>query len=147
MDKVTWIVLVALAGSLLPLQAGLNARMGHAIHNPFYASLISFTGGVVALIIFILITRQPIAWADLKSAPKITWISGVFGAFYVAVSVLAFPRLGPALTFGLIVAGQLLVSIALDHFNILVAAPHPINWHRVAGALLIVAGVVIIRKF
>jgi len=147
MDKIIWIVLVAVAGSLLPLQAGLNTRMGQAIHNPIYASLISFIGGAIALIIFILVTRQSIAWADLKSAPRITWISGALGAFYVTVSIFAFPRLGPALTFGLIVAGQLLVSIALDHFNILVAAPHPINWYRVAGALLIVAGVVIIRRF
>jgi len=147
MDKLPWIIGVFVAGSLLPIQAGLNTRMGQAIHSPVWASLISFAVGLMAMIAYVAITRQPLHAQSLKDIPTYTWVAGALGAIYVTTVVLAFPRLGPALTFGLIVAGQLIISVALDHFNILVHAQHSINAWRVLGVILIVAGVVIIRKF
>jgi transporter family-2 protein len=74
-------------------------------------------------------------------------LGGLLGAFYVTIIVLAFPRLGPALTFGLVVAGQMIMSLLLDHFNILVAQAQPINWWKLFGVALIISGVIVIRKF
>ncbi|HEY9049872.1 MAG TPA: DMT family transporter [Ohtaekwangia sp.] len=147
MNKFGWIILSLMAGSFLPIQAGLNARMGKAVESPVYASLISFAVGSIALVIYILVTAQPVSWAGLKAAPLHTWLGGILGAFYVTVVVLAFPKLGPALTFGLIVLGQMVISLLLDHFNVLVMQQQAINIWRIVGVLLIVAGVVIIRKF
>lgn len=147
MEKLPWILAVFIAGSLLPIQAGLNTRMGQAIHSPVWASLISFAVGLVALLVYVAVTRQPLHTQSLKDVPTVTWVAGALGAIYVTTVVLAFPKLGPALTFGLIVAGQLIISVALDHFNILVHAQHSINAWRVLGIALIVVGVVIIRKF
>ncbi|MCU0418302.1 MAG: DMT family transporter [Cyclobacteriaceae bacterium] len=147
MEKLPWIIAVFIAGSLLPIQAGLNTRMGQAIHSPVWASLISFAVGLVALLVYVAVTRQPLHTQSLKDVPTVTWVAGALGAIYVTTVVLAFPKLGPALTFGLIVAGQLIISVALDHFNVLVHAQHSINAWRVLGIALIVVGVVIIRKF
>lgn len=147
MDKVIWIVLVVLAGALLPVQAGLNAKMGKAVASPFWASLISFVVGAIGLLIYVLITKNTLQLAGIKTVPAYTWLAGILGAFYVTVLVLAFPKLGPALAFGLVVAGQLLISLFLDHFNILVQQQHSINFYRLLGMLLIVAGVVLIRRF
>lgn len=147
MDKLPWIIGVFLAGSLLPVQAGLNGRMGQAVNSPEWASLMSFAVGLIAMFGYVAITQKPLNIQHLKDVPTYTWVAGVLGAIYVTTVVLAFPKLGPALTFGLIVAGQLFISLLLDHFNILVHAQHGINVWRVLGMLLIVAGVVIIRKF
>lgn len=147
MTKVLWIFLVVLAGALLPIQAGLNTKMGKAIESPIWASLISFAVGTLAMLSYAGVTKQGFNLAELRNIPAHTWIAGVLGAFYVTTIVLAFPRLGPALTFGLVVAGQLLISLLLDHFNILVQVQHSINIFRVIGVLLIIAGVVIIRTF
>lgn len=147
MDKLVWIVLVLLAGALLPIQAGLNARMGKAIANPVWASLISFIVGLIALLVFIMVTKQKLNIAGMTAVPKIYWVAGVLGAFYVTVMVLAFPRIGAALTFSLIVAGQLVISLLLDHYQVLVQQQHSINIYRVLGLLLIIAGVILIRKF
>lgn len=136
-----------ISGAFLPVQAGLNSRMGKAIDNAVYASTISFLVGLVTLLIYLLITRQTVSWPALKAAPLYAWLGGILGAFYVTAIVLLFPRIGPALTFGLVVAGQMIVSLLLDHFNILVAQPHPINWWRILGVVMIVGGVVLIRKF
>ncbi|MCU0447605.1 MAG: DMT family transporter [Microscillaceae bacterium] len=147
MEKIFWIVLVFVAGALLPIQAGLNGRMGQALQSPLWAVLISFLVGLVAMLVYVLLMNDSLKVQQIGQIPSHTWVAGVLGAIYVSTVVLAFPKLGPALTFGLIVAGQLSISVLLEHFNILVQAPHSINWYRVAGIVLIVAGVVIIRRF
>lgn len=147
MSKPLWILLAFLAGAFLPLQAGLNAKLGRALASPVQASMISFVVGAVSLILYILLTKQTISIEGLKSAPAIVWIGGLLGAFYVTVIILSFPQLGPGLTFGLVVAGQMIISAILEHFNILVAQPHPMNFMRFLGIVLVVVGVVLLRKF
>jgi transporter family-2 protein len=147
MNKITWIIFAFLSGAFLPIQAGLNNRLGKSLDNAFYASMISFIVGALSVAIYILITKQHAFWPGLRTAPLYTYVGGVLGAFYVTVMVLAFPKIGPALMFGLVIAGQMFISILLDHFNILVAQPHPINVWRILGVLLIIGGVIIIRKF
>jgi bacterial/archaeal transporter family-2 protein len=147
MKNMTWIIMALMAGAFLPLQAGLNARMGKVAGNPVYGSFISFVVGSIALLIYILATRQQGSWVGLKSASPVDWTGGIMGAFYVTVIILAFPRIGPALTFGLVVAGQMIISVLLDHTNILVAQQHSFNVYRLAGILLIIGGVLMIRKF
>jgi len=146
MNKSIWIALAFLAGSVLPIQAGLNSRLAKAVQSPLYAALISFLVGTVGLIIYILVTRQSVSWTGLRETPWHVWTGGLLGAFYVTVMVLAFPRLGPGLTFGLLIAGQMLISILLEHYNVLVAQQNPVSLMKVLGVGLVVAGVVIIRN-
>lgn len=146
MNKLIWILMTLIAGAFLPIQAGLNARLGKAAANPVYAALFSFIVGTIALIIYIVFTRQTISWSGARSAPAHLWVGGLLGAFYVTVIVLAFPRLGPGLTFGLIVAGQMLVSVGLEHFNVLVTQASSISPAKIAGVILIVAGVILVRR-
>ncbi len=135
------------AGAFLPIQAGLNSKLGKAGGSAVYASTISFVIGSIGLLLYILFTRQTVSWAGIKMAPAYVWVGGLLGAFYVTVIILSFPKLGPGLTFGLVVAGQMLASAFLEHNNILVAQAQPISLLRIIGIFLIIAGVVIIRKF
>jgi bacterial/archaeal transporter family-2 protein len=145
--KITWIIVALLSGAFLPIQAGLNTRLGKSIESPVHASMFSFIVGAFAVILYVTLTRQHVAWSGLKTTPAFAWIGGVLGAFYVTAIILAFPRIGPALTFGLVVTGQMVISVVLDHFDILVAQQHSINIWRLLGIVFIIAGVIIIRKF
>jgi len=147
MNKIIWITLAFLSGAFLPIQAGLNAKLGKTVESPVYASMLSFVIGTLGLITYILITKQSMSWAGVREAPAHVWIGGLLGAFYVTVIILAFPKLGPGLTFGLVVAGQMIISIVLEHFNILVAQQNSISFMKVLGVLLVVVGVIIIRRF
>jgi bacterial/archaeal transporter family-2 protein len=147
MHKIIWIILALMAGAFLPIQAGLNSKLGKAVDSPLYAALFSFLVGTAGLLLYILLTKQHFSWSGVKDAPGYIWLGGLMGAFYVTIIILAFPVLGPGLTFGLIVAGQMLVSILLEHFNILVAQPNPVNYMKILGISLVVAGVIIIRKY
>ena len=145
--KSLWIIIAFVSGAFLPIQAGINTRLSKAIESPVYASMISFLVGAIALVIYILFTQQHIAFSGIKTIPAYAWIGGALGAFYVTSIILAFPRIGPALTFGLVVLGQMVIAVILDHFNILVAQQHSINLWRILGVILIVGGVIIIRKY
>lgn len=139
--------MVLIAGAFLPIQAGLNSRLGKAGESPVHASTISFVVGAVALILYLVVTKQTVSWSGIKAAPTYLWIGGILGAFYVTVIILAFPKLGPGLTFGLVVAGQMIFSVLLEHFNVLVAQQQPISVGRIIGMLLVVAGVIIMKEF
>ena len=147
MSNVFWILLVLAAGSLLPVQAGLNTRLGNATGNAVYAALISFVVGGIALLVYIVVSPQQGSMEGAKAARIIDWMGGIIGALYVTVTILAFPRIGPAMTFGLVVAGQMIMSVVLDHTNTLVAEPHSFNLYRLLGIAMIIGGVVILRKF
>lgn len=147
MDRIFWIAFAFIAGSLLPLQGAFNARLGAAGKSPLHASMVSFVVGTLAIAAYVFATRQTVSWADFASAPWYAWLGGFCGAFSLTAIILTYPKLGPGLGFGLLIAGQLIVSVLLEHFNILVAQPHPISILRVAGVVLVLGGVVLIRAF
>jgi len=145
-----WIFLFSAlaAGMLAPLQAGLNGKMGRAIGDPVYAALISFVVGSLGLLAYALSSR--VNFAAIRQASGLHWTiwgAGLLGAFYVTAVIILTPRLGAALTFGLVVAGQLIMAVFMDHFGLLGVSAQPFGWMRLAGIILITAGVFLIRKF
>ncbi len=147
MDKMIWAIMALVAGAFLPIQAGMNSKLAKAGGSPYHASMISFAVGVLALALFILFTSKGVSWRGMREAPAYAWAGGILGAFYVTIIVLAFPRIGPGLTFGLVVAGQLLLSMLMEHFKVMGAQEQPISMGRVAGLVLIVIGVIMMKKF
>ena len=146
--KLTWFLIVFICGALLPLQGGINTRLGKSIESPVYASMITFIVGAIVMGLYILFTRESISWSNLKSASIYSWLGGgILGAVYITATMLALPRVGMALTFGIVIAGQVIIAVLLDHFNILVAQQHSINTWRIMGIVLIITGVIIVRKF
>ena len=142
------IVFAVVAGLVLPVQAGLNARMAKHLGHPLFATALSFLIGTLGLVLYSVIARLPTQ--NLQHYTKASvweWVPGLLGAFYVAATVILVPRLGAALTFALIIAGQMVISVLLDHFGLLGLATHAITPGRAIGVLLLVIGVVLIRSF
>ncbi|MEZ7500400.1 DMT family transporter [Flavobacterium sp. Arc3] len=147
MEKFIWIILAFFAGSFLPIQSGMNNKLAKTGGSPVHASMISFAIGLLVLVIYILLTSQNVSWKGIKDAPSYAWAGGILGAFYVTIIVLAFPKIGPGLTFGLVVTGQLLISMLMEHFQIMGAQQIPISIGRITGMLLIIVGVIIMKNF
>jgi transporter family-2 protein len=92
-------------------------------------------------------TKESITWAGLRSASVYAWLGGgLTGAIFITGTMLALPRIGMALTFSLVVAGQMIAAVLLDHFDILVSEPHHFTIGRLAGIVLIILGVIMVRK-
>lgn len=141
------IVLALYAGALIPFQAAINGQVRGHLGSPMWAALVSFAVGISALAVVLLVQSAPLP-ANLSAVPAWQWLGGgLLGASYIVLSIVLPPKLGVALTFGLVVAGQLAMSLLLDQLGAFGLAQHGFNGWRLLGAALIVAGVVLIRKF
>ena len=143
-----YILLALAAGAMMPTQAATNNKMAGVVDSPVLSALISFFVGTVALFVYVVASGVPLGnLASVREAPAIAWIGGFLGAFFVAAAVTLVPRLGVAMTFSLIIAGQMIVTLVIDHFGLLGVPVKEISLARIAGILLIAGGVVLIRKF
>lgn len=149
MSNVYFLIVVALiAGVLVPAQGAANNRMAMIVDSPVLAAFISFTVGTLALFVYMLLAGIPL-WnlSASRDAPAIAWSAGLMGAFFVAASVALIPRLGVAMTFSLIIAGQMAATLAIDHFGLFGVEVRPINIPKVLGIVLIIIGVILVRRF
>ena len=143
-----YLLLAVAAGAMMPTQAATNNKMAMVVGSPVMAAFISFAVGTIALLVYLLIAGIPLgSMTAAKDAPAIAWVGGLLGAFFVAAAVTLVPRLGVAMTFSLIIAGQMVVTLIIDHFGLLGVPEKAVSIPRVAGILLITAGVVLIRRF
>lgn len=143
-----YLLIALLAGAMMPTQAAINDKMAAVVESPVLAAFISFVVGTIALFVYALLSGETLAsLADVRNAPPVAWIGGLLGAFFVAAAVTLVPRLGVALTFSLIIAGQMIVTLIIDHFGLLGVPVKEVSFVRLGGILLITAGVILIRRF
>ena len=65
---------------------------------------------------------------------------------FVIAATWGVPRLGVATTITLMVAGQLVLGLVLDHFGAFGAPRQPINLGKLAGVALVIGGVLLVRR-
>ncbi|MCR1025151.1 DMT family transporter [Cellulophaga baltica] len=142
------ILLAIIAGAVLPFQAVLNIQLGKTVQQPVFAAFASFVLGAIELFIYLIIIKFDFSTIILaRNASPVVWLAGILGAFYVAAVIILAPKLGTALTFGLVVAGQMTISLILDHHGLLGLPVKQINWQRILGIIMLLLGVIIIRKY
>src|SRR5438309_1080144 len=71
---------------------------------------------------------------------------GVVGAAYLMSTVTFSGKLGAAGWLGVVVAGQVLASVVLDHFGLVGFAVHPATPWRLVGVGLLLAGAAIVLR-
>jgi bacterial/archaeal transporter family-2 protein len=149
MSNIYFYLLLALAaGAMMPTQAATNNKMAVIVGSPIMSAFISFFIGTIALFVYLMISGVPLSSiAAAKEAPAIAWTGGLLGAFFVTAAVTLVPRLGVAMTFSLVIAGQMIVTLIIDHFGLLGVPVKEVSIARIAGIVLIAGGVVLIRKF
>ena len=147
---VQWPLMLAalVTGALVPLQLVFNGQLGGVTRNAFTASLIVFVTGaaVVAVLVAVLRPALPTV-ADLVAAPRTIWLGGIIATGYIIAIVVLTPRLGVGLTTGLILVGQIVTALALDHFGAFGTPQHTLGLGRAIGLALMIAGIVTIKSF
>lgn len=147
MPFIVALLLALLAGAALTVQVGLNNGLRIVLADAVLAALASFLVGAVVLVAVAVASRSALPAASRIAAyPWWTWLGGTLGAAYVLSTIVLAPRLGPGLLFGAVVLGQMAASVVVEHFGLLGFDRHPASLVRVAGVLLIVGGVALVRR-
>jgi len=141
------ITLAVGAGVSLVVQQALNANLRFALGSAVWSGFTSYLVGIICMALFALARREPMPAADVTGkVPFWAWSGGLFGAVFIGLAILLIPRIGAATFFTLLVTGQMLASLCLDHFGLLGVPVHPVSLVRFAGAACLIMGVVLIRQ-
>lgn len=142
-----WSLLGIAAGAFIAIQAPVNAQLARGLGSPVPAAAFSFLSGALVLgIISLAVVRlQGIALDWRAPAPWLFIVGGLLGGSYVTITTMLAPRIGAAAVMAFAVAGQLLAGMALDRIGFLGLAVREISLGRIAGAILLLAGALLIR--
>ncbi|MDX6451106.1 MAG: bacterial/archaeal transporter family-2 protein [Gaiellaceae bacterium] len=146
MTSLLLLLFAIVAGSFLPLQAAVNAKLAEFVGGPVRASAISFTVGAICLAIVVLLFYRS-GGHRAGSAPWWAWIGGALGAVFVTSSVVLPVRIGAAAFFGIVVAAQLVTSVLIDQYGLLSFTQRQISPLRLVGVGLLIAGALLVRLF
>lgn len=137
-----WLLALA-AGALIPVQAAANAALSRSIGgNVPFAALMLFAVAAAATAIGVVATGASVpTMPGLKSAPWWSFVGGLIVAFYVFSITFLAPRLGVGSAIALVVTGQVLAALAIDHFGLMRSLMSPLTPARGLGAVLMIIGV------
>lgn len=149
MAGIFWSLLGILAGAFIAIQAPINSQLSKGLGLPVAAAAFSFLSGAVVLgIVSVMVTRlQGISLDWRAPAPWLFVAGGVLGGVYVTSATILTPRLGAAALMAFLVTGQLLAGMMIDRVGFLGVAVREISMGRIAGAVLLLAGALMIRLF
>lgn len=141
------IALAFAAGISIVIQQALNANLRTALDSAVWSGFASYFVGLLCMMLLAVALRDPIPSAAVASRiPWWAWSGGLFGAIFIGLAIYLIPILGAATFISLLIAGQMLTSVAFDHFGWLGLAQRTVDLPRLIGAALLIAGVVLIRR-
>lgn len=141
-----YLLLALIIGLIVPLQSAVNNQLKLVMGgSTLLAALVSFAIGTLALLFVAL--ANPQKWGDLAQLGQASWwqfSGGVMGALFVFGTTLLAPRIGVTVMVALIIGGQVLSSLLFDRFGLLGFEVREISLPRLAGVLLVLAGVLLV---
>jgi len=141
------ITLAILAGVSIVVQQALNANLRTALSSAAWSGFISYFVGVICMALLALALGDPVPSGSLAGRiPWWAWSGGLFGAIFIGLAIVLLPVLGAAAFFALLVSGQMLASITIDHFGWMGVAQRSLDLSRGLGVALLIIGVILIRR-
>lgn len=140
------LILAVIAGAVVPFQSALNANLGRGLGHPLWATLASLLVSIAVLLPVILALRLPLPSLGFAARlPLWGWAGGAFGVCFISLALILLPRLGAAGFIALALSGQLIASLALDHFGLFGLAQRPVSLQQLLGVVLLMGALVLIQ--
>jgi transporter family-2 protein len=136
-------VAIVAVGAQLALQAPINSALGSHVGR-LAASLVSFVVGTAVLLALVVLTGEASRSGELSAVPAYQLLGGLIGATYVATATLTVARIGAGAVVAATITGQLLSSLLVDDLGIIGVETVPLDPLRIGGAVLLVAGTVLV---
>ena len=131
-------------GIALTIQTAINSQLREYLNSPIQAGLLSFIVGTLLLFVLVMLQSAPKPSLDtLIQLPWYLWFGGCLGVYAISISIFSAPKLGFLTFSGLVIFGQIGMSMLMDHFGWLGVDKTPVNWSRFFGGVLIFVGVML----
>lgn len=131
-------------GIAMTFQTAINTQLREYLHSPLQAALLSFLVGTLLLAILVIVqAEQRPSLSSLAVIPWYLWLGGCLGVYAISMSIYTAPKLGFLTLSGLIIFGQIAMSMIVDQFGLLGTDKTPVNWQRLLGGVVIFIGVLL----
>ena len=144
MTQIVFAGLAVAAGVAAALQAAINAGLSR------------FTGFGCALVIntVVVLIGAIGLWAATGArlaffpggASWTLYVGGLFGFVIIASLTFVFPKIGAAYAVALMVAGQCVAALVVDHFGLMGMPQARVTIQRVIGVALVAAGIAVVKS-
>lgn len=133
-----------ISGALMSIQGVFNTQVTKSSSIWVASAFVQFTALLVCLAAWLVSDRSSFA-ALLKVEPKYMLLGGAIGAFITYTVIKGMEMLGPARAVMLIVIAQLIVAYVIELLGLFGTEKQPLEWRKVIGMGIAVAGVVIFK--
>ena len=143
--KLLFAALAVCAGFASTIQSAANAGLSQRTGLP--AALVVNTSIVLlATLVFLMTARgsQPIFFPP--GTPWSLYVGGLCGFVIIVVLAFVFPKIGAALAIALMVLGQSVAALTIDHYGFMGMPKDPVTASRIAGLALVAAGIALLRR-
>ena len=131
-------------GIAMTFQTAINTQLREYLHSPLQAALLSFLVGTLLLAILVIVqAEQRPTLSSLAVIPWYLWLGGCLGVYAISMSIYTAPKLGFLTLSGLIIFGQIAMSMIVDQCGLLGTDKTPVNWQRLLGGVVIFIGVLL----
>jgi bacterial/archaeal transporter family-2 protein len=140
------VVLTAATGGLVALQAPINGGLGRAIGS-WQAAFVSFAIGTIALAVMASLAKGGIG--QIGEVRGVSWVyltGGVLGAIYITSVIVTVGTLGAGGVVAATIAGQLAISVVVDHLGLLGVERQPITATKLVGVALLATGTYLVVR-
>ena len=140
------VIIGLIGGVATTMQASINTEARKVIRSPFITAGINFTVAWLCLASFIILTEHRL-FIPLRAAaqyPPWIWFGGVCAIIIVTLNIVCLPKLGAAGNAMILNFGQIMTGLIIDHFALFGSEEVRMSWMRLAGAALVVAGLVLV---
>jgi len=83
---------------------------------------------------------------QLSAAPWYGYAGGIIVATYVVMITILVPRIGVGSAIALIVTGQIICAVVIDHFGFFNVQIRTLDMSRLAGITLMIAGIYLVMR-
>ena len=145
MDRGFAVLIMALVGGCIALQAPINAGLGKSTGS-FAAATISFAVGTLLLGAIVVLSGKAGGLGDVAHVQWYYLLGGALGAAYVFSALVLVSHIGAGGVAAATVTGQLTTSVVLDQIGFLGLDKEPISPARIVGVVLLLGGTYLIVR-
>lgn len=142
----TYILLAVVTGALGAVHVPINGALGERIQSSVVATFAFYGVAFLLMSLLCVIRDERQAFRGLLDAPRWYLVAGVISVVVVGTSTYLIPRLGAVNLFVIFVSAQLVVRMMLSHYGWLESPVNPISPSKLAGAVLLLTGVILVVR-
>ncbi len=145
MSTVISILIGVAIGVGISVQSTFNASLAKAV-GLWPTTLIVHLLGTITLMLPLWFFRHQAQWSGWNQVPWYAYLGGVFGAFIISGIAYLLGRMEVAAGISIILAAQMITALLIDHFGLFGVSQQSVDWIKIVGVLLLMAGVRLILR-